>query len=314
MKIIYMGTPDFAALVLERLIASEHQILAVYTQPDRPSGRNLKEAISPVKELALKHNLVVVQPASLKRPEEVERLAGFKPEVIVVAAYGLLLPPDVLRIPHLGCINVHPSLLPRHRGAAPVTAAILAGDKVTGTSIMLLDEGMDTGPVLVQKEEPVAADDTTGSLTKRMAIKGADLLLEAIGLWAEGKLKPQPQARDGVTYTKLINKQDGQIDWGRSAEEIARQVRAFQPWPGCFTRCKGRLLKIVQVLPLSAESGVESGKVIALQPPRDKVEVAVGTGQGLLGLVLVQPEGKKVMTAGEFVRGQRDFIGQKLPV
>ena len=312
MKIIFMGTPNFAGRVLDRLIASEHRVVAVYTQPDRPSGRHLQAGTSPVKELALKRGLLVVQPASLKPPEEVARLANFAPDIIVVAAYGLLLPPDVLRIPPLGCINVHPSLLPRHRGAAPVTAAILAGDVETGVSIMLMDEGMDTGPVLAQIKEPVSPDDTTGSLTMRLAAKGAELLLETLTPWAEGKIKPRPQGNDGVSYTRLITKQEGQIDWGRSAEDIGRQVRAFQPWPGCFTRWKGRLLKIVQALPLPAEAGVEPGQVIALQPPRDKVEVAVGTGRGLLGLVLVQPEGKKVMIAAEFVRGQRDFIGQRL--
>jgi len=314
MKLIFMGTPEFAALVLDRLSASEHQIVAVYTRPDKPAGRHLQPAASPVKELALRRGLSVVQPASLRQPEEIVRLAGFAHEIIVVAAYGLLLPPEVLRIPPLGCLNVHPSLLPRYRGAAPVAAAILAGDAVSGVSIMLLDEGMDTGPVLAQVEEPVSPDDTTGSLTTRLAKRGAELLLETLAPWAEGRLKPRPQDDEGVNYTRLITKQEGQIDWSRSAEELGRQVRAFQPWPGCFTRWKGRLLKIVQVMPLPAEPGVEPGQVVALHPPRGGVDVAVGTGQGLLGLVLVQPEGKKVMTAAEFVRGQRDFVGQRLHV
>ncbi len=312
MKIIFMGTPEFAALVLGRLSATEHQILVVYTQPDKPAGRNLQSAASPVKELALKQGLSVVQAASLRHPEEIARLSGFAPDIIVVAAYGLLLPPEVLRIPTLGCLNVHPSLLPRYRGASPVTATILAGDTMSGVSIMLLDEGMDTGPVLSQIEEPVLIDDTTGSLTTRLAKRGAELLIETLKPWAESKLKPIPQDNKMASYTRLITKQQGQIDWGRSAEELGRQVRAFQPWPGCFTRWKGRLLKIVQAMPMPAETGVEPGQVIALQPPRDKVEVAVGTAQGLLGLLLVQPEGKKVMTAAEFVRGQRDFIGQRL--
>jgi len=312
MKLIFMGTPDFAALVLDRLSISEHQIVAVYTRPDKPAGRHLQSAASPVKELALKRGLAVVQPASLRQPEEIARLAGFAPEIVLVAAYGLLLPPEVLRIPPLGCLNVHPSLLPRYRGAAPVAAAILAGDVVSGVSIMLLDEGMDTGPVLAQVEEPISSDDTTGSLTTRLAKKGAELLLETLVPWAEGRLKPSPQGEEGVSYARLISKQDGQIDWGRSAEDLGRQVRAFQPWPGGFTRCRGRLLKIVQALPLPAEPGVELGQVVTLRPPRVGVEVAVGTGQGLLGLVLVQPEGKKVMTAAEFVRGQRDFVGQRL--
>ena len=312
MKIIFMGTPEFAALVLGRLCATEHQISVVYTQPDKPAGRNLQPAASPVKELALKQGLSVVQPPSLKRPEEIARLAGFASDIVIVAAYGLMLPSEVLRIPPLGCLNVHPSLLPRYRGAAPVTAAILAGDAISGVSIMLLDEGMDTGPVLAQIEEPVSIDDTTGSLTLRLAERGAELLLETLKPWAEGRLKSRPQDNKAASYTRLITKQEGQIDWSRSAEELGRQVRAFQPWPGCFTRWKGRLLKIVQAMPMPAEPAVGPGQVIALQPPRDKIEVAVGTAQGLLGLVLVQPEGKKVMTAAEFVRGQRDFIGQRL--
>src|SRR4030042_421038 len=289
MKIIFMGTPEFATVVLDRLIASEHQIVAVYTQPDRPSGGRLQAGASPVKDAALKQGLLVVQPASLKLPEEVARLANFAPDIIVVAAYGLLLPPDVLRIPPLGCINVHPSLLPRHRGAAPVTAAILAGDVETGVSIMLMDEGMDTGPVLAQIKEPVSPDDTTGSLTMRRAAKGAELLLETLTPWAEGKIKPRPQGDVGGTYTRLITNKERQIDWNLSAEDIERRVRAFQPWPGCFTHWTGRLLKIVQALPLPAEAGVEPGQVMALQPPGDKVEVAVGRGQGLPGLVLGQP-------------------------
>jgi methionyl-tRNA formyltransferase len=312
MKLIFMGTPDFAALVLGRLSASDHQILAVYTRPDRAAGRHLQPATSPVKEVALKLGISVVQPASLRQPQEIMRLAGFAPEIIVVAAYGLLLPSEVLRVPPLGCLNLHPSLLPRYRGAAPVAAAILAGDLVTGVSVMLLDEGMDTGPILAQVEQPVSRDDTTGSLTTRLAQRGAELLLETLVPWAEGKLKPRPQGNEGVSYARLISKQDGEINWGRSAEELGRQVRACQPWPGCFTRWRGRLLRIVQAEPLPAEPGVKTGQVVALHLAGSGVEVAVGTGQGLLGLVLVQLEGRRVMTAAEFVRGQRDFVGERL--
>ncbi len=305
-----MGTPEFAVPALRGLIQSGYDVVRVYTPPDEPSGRGQKVSPAPVKKVAQGFGLNVHQPASLKSSEEVERLKELRPLVIVVAAYAQILPQAVLDVPSHGCLNIHPSLLPRHRGPSPVTAAILAGEEATGVSIMLMDKGMDTGPVLAQGRIPVLEWDTTGSLTAKLADLGAQLLTDTLPLWLEGKIEPQPQNNEKATYSTIIKKDDGRIDWADPAVELWRRVRAFQPWPGCYTTWGGRLLKIVETAPLPGRG--EIGRVLEIPGP-GSVTVGVQAGDGILGLVSVQLEGKRVMSGNEFSRGQRGFIGSVLP-
>jgi methionyl-tRNA formyltransferase len=309
-RVIFMGTPEFAVPSLQALVRSTYQVVAVYTQPDRKAGRGQNVAFSPAKQLALSQGLEVIQPDNLKATGTVEKLASFAPDVVVVAAFGQILPPEVLALPKFGCINVHPSLLPRYRGASPIATAILQGDEITGVTIMLLDVGMDTGPILSWKEVPISDDDTTGSLAAKLAQVGAQSLMETLPLWIDGRIKPQPQEESRASYSKVITKGDGEMDWRLSALELWRRVRAFDPWPGCYARWRGKRLKLGKVVPLHGKSG-EPGKVIALFPPAPAT-VGVETGDGVLGLLSVQLEGKREMSADEFVRGQRDFIGSSL--
>ncbi len=306
-----MGTPEFAVPSLERLILNQYQVAAVYTQPDKPAGRGRSLVSSPVKRAALNWKLPVLQPVSLKKAEVVAQLADFHPDVIVVAAFGQLLPQSVLDIPAYGCINIHPSLLPKFRGASPVTAAILAGSEFTGVSIMLMDKGLDTGPVLARAQIPISAQDTTGSLAAKLSVIAAQLLLEVLTGWLRGELTPQPQNEAEASYYGTITKEEGEIDWHLSAVEIGRRVRAFQPWPGCYTRWQGKQLKILGAMPLPGESAAEAGQVVALN--KKGLVFGISTGEGILGILEVQLEGKRAMLATEFLRGQRQFIGAVLP-
>ena len=303
-----MGTPEFAVFILESLLDSPYDIVAVYTQPDKKAGRGQEVTSSPVKKLAVKYGLRVVQPQTLKVPEEMELLKSLAPELIVVAAYGQLLPPGVLTLPKYGCLNIHPSLLPRHRGPSPIVTAILQGDEVSGVSIMLMDTGLDTGPILRQREIAISDKDTAGSLTDKLSKLSAELLLETLPLWLERKIEPQPQDKTRATYTKKINKEDGEIEWQLPAVEIWRRVRAFNPFPGCYTWYQGRRLKIWEAIPLAATAILEVGRVVAL-PSNFPTSVGVVTGDGVLGLFQLQMEGKRRMSAAEFIRGQRDFVG-----
>jgi len=311
LRIVFMGTPEFACPPLEHLIINQYQVVAVYTQPDRPAGRGRGLVAPPVKEVAMNWGLPVVQAESLRSAEAVSRLAAFSPDVIVVAAFGQILPQSVLDIPRCGCVNIHPSLLPRFRGASPVVAAILSGDEFTGVSIMLLDAGMDTGPVLTRAAVPVSPQDNTGSLTEKLSLIAARLLQETLTGWWRHELVPQPQKETEATYSAQITKEEGEIDWHLSAAEIWRRVRAFNPWPGCYTRWQGKQLKIIESVPLLDESVTGLGRVVDL-PGREAV-LGIGTGDGVLGVLKVQLEGKKAMSAAEFLRGKRDFIGAVLP-
>ncbi len=315
MRIVFMGTPEFAVPSLEHLILNQYEVVAVYTQPDKPSGRGRSPVSSPVKRAALAWNLPVVQPTSLKRAEAVEQLASFHPDVIVVAAFGQILPPSVLDIPGYGCINIHPSLLPRFRGASPVAAAILSGDEFTGVSIMLMEAGLDTGPILARAQIPISARDTTGSLTAKLSRIAARLLQEVLVGWPRGELTPRPQNEAEATYSGIITKEEGEIDWRLPATDIWRRVRAFQPWPGCYTGWQGRQLKIIEAVPLPAERDGDMGQVVALTPTADRADAVFGvhTGDGILGVLKVQLEGKRAMSAAEFLRGQREFVGAILP-
>lgn len=306
-----MGTPEFAVPVLEALIDSCYLVVAVYTQPDRRAGRGQQIVPSPVKELALSQGLEVVQPHSLKAVDAVKQLTRFAPELIVVAAFGQILPPEILALPQFGCLNVHPSLLPRYRGPSPVTTAILQGDEVTGVTIMLLDAGMDSGPILTQREVSISAEDTAGSLTEKLARVGAQLLMETLPLWIGGQIDARAQEESEASYTRAITKSDGEVDWRLPTVELWRRVRAFDPWPGCYTWWRGKRLKLVRVVPLAGEKPVEPGRVVALASSAPTT-VGVGTGDGILGLVRVQLEGKREISVEEFVRGQRNFVGSYL--
>jgi len=314
-RIIFLGTSEFAVPPLEHLIFNQYQVVVVYTQPDKPAGRGRSLVFPPVKRAALAWNLPVVQPHSLKKAEAVEQLAGFHPDVIVVAAFGQILPQSVLEIPRYGCINIHPSLLPRFRGASPVAAAILDGDEFTGVSIMLLDRGLDTGPILARAQIPISTRDTTGSLTAKLSLIAAWLLQEVLVHWLRGELIPQPQDEAKATYCSLISKEEGEIDWYLPAVNIWRRVRAFQPWPGCCTRWQGRRLEIIEVVPMPGETTLDAGQVVALTLATGEAKAAFGvhTGDGVLGVLRVQLEGKQAMSAADFLRGQREFVGAILP-
>jgi methionyl-tRNA formyltransferase len=311
MRIVFMGTPEFSVPPLEYLIRSEYQVVGVYTQPDRPTGRGRALEQSPVKRVALAQGLEVFQPVKLRHPDEVQRLAALKPDLILVAAFGQILPQSVLDIPPFGCLNIHPSLLPRYRGATPIPSAILAGESETGVTIMLMDAGMDTGPIISQIIVGIEPQDTTESLTNKLAQAGVRLLGEALPLWFDRSLKPQPQDGNRATHTSPITKEDGVINWQMSADEISRRVRAFYPWPGCYTWWQGKLLKILEAVTLHKDMGSVPGKVVALASDQPAV-VGVETGGGILGLLRIQLEGKRALTAAEFLLGQRAFVGSTL--
>ncbi len=306
-RIVFLGTPEFAVPSLLALLAA-HQVVGVVTQPDRPAGRGQGVVASPVKEAALARGLPLFQPETLRSPEAVAHLAAWQPEVMVVAAFGQILRPDVLALPPYGCLNVHASLLPRWRGAAPIPAAILAGDTATGVTLMCLDEGLDTGPILAQAECPIAPDDTTATLTARLADLGAQLLVETLPGWLAGEVRPRPQDSSLATWCRPLRKEDGLLDWSRPALELDRRVRACAPWPGAYTTWQGQRLKVLRTRPHPAWAGAEpAGTVVALPDG-----AGVVTGQGLLELLEVQLAGKKPLAGGLFVRGQRGFIGGRL--
>ena len=306
-RVIFMGTPQFAVPTLQALV-EHHEVVGVVTQPDGRAGRGRKVVVSPVKQVATERELALLQPGTLNDSEVVSCLAGWHPDVIVVAAFGQLLPPSVLDLPPYGSINVHASLLPRYRGAAPISAAILDGEPVTGTTIMRMDEGLDTGPVLTQAECPIAPDETTASLTAKLAELGAQLLIETLAGWLEGAIEAQPQDDAAATYCDQLEKVDGLLDWSQPAAYLDRQVRACDPWPGAYTTWQGRRLKVLRATPHPCwEDKGQPGQVL------ETAEGAgVATGQGVLELIEVQLAGKKPMPAGLFVRGQRDLVGGML--
>jgi len=305
-RIVFMGTPQFAVTILESLLQSSYQVLAVYTQLDKPAGRGHPVVFPPVKKLGLERQIPVIQPETFKSREVVEKLASFQPELIIVAAFGFILPQEVLSLPKFGCLNVHPSLLPRHRGPSPVANAILCGDELTGVTIMLMDAGMDTGSILAQEKVGISSMNTTGSLSSKLANVGAKLLLETLPKWIGGELRPQAQDESQATHSKLITSKDAEIDWHLSAVELWRMVRAYNPWPSCYTWYQGKRLKIHKAIPFGDVAKGEIGEVVALAEPPG---VGVVTKQGILGLWQVQLEGRREMSINDFVRGKRDFIG-----
>lgn len=306
-----MGSPQIAVPALEQLAAGKYNLIAVYTQPDRPSGRGMALAASPVKEAALKHGLKVYQPESLKPAAILEELAQLKPDAIVVCAFGQILPQGLLDIPPYQCVNVHYSLLPRHRGASPVMAAILAGDEFSGVTVQLVRKKLDTGPLLASAAVPIDARDTTGTLSEKLSIVGAALLDEALTGWLRGEIVPGEQDESKATYFGQITKEEGEIGWSQPAVEIWRRIRAYQPWPGSYTTWKGKQLKINEAEVIYKEASETYGSVVAL--PEYKHGVGIVTGQGILRILKIQYEGKKAMDAAGFIHGQRDFVGSKLP-
>ena len=306
-RIVFMGTPEFAVPVLDALTRTPHNIVGVYTRADQPAGRGKQLQPSPIKQFAAARGLPIFQPPTLRQPDYIAQLHDLAPDVIIVAAYGLLLPRDVLTIPPRGCINTHASLLPRHRGAAPIIAAILAGDAETGITLMQMEEGLDTGPMLAQRAIPIGDDDTTGTLTPKLANLATELLNETLPHILAGEIVPQPQDHSRATMFKQIKKDEGLIDWTRPATEIARRVRAFNPWPSAFTCWNGAQLKILRAEVSPRKTGAEPGHVVQIGK-----ETTVTTGNGALILREVQLAGKRAMTIEEFTRGQRDFIGSLL--
>jgi methionyl-tRNA formyltransferase len=306
-RLVFMGTPRFGQIILAALLG-HYEIVGVLTQPDRKAGRGRKVAISPVKALALENDLPLLQPRTLREEAVVEQLRQLEPAVIVVAAFGQILPPSILSLPSYGAINVHASLLPRHRGAAPIPAAILASDERTGITIMLMDEGLDTGPILSQQSLEITAQDTTPSLTEKLGHLGAELLLDTLPRWLAGEVSPQQQDDGQATYAPVLRKEQGRIDWSAPAELIARRCRAFYPWPGAFTTWQGERLKVLAAHPISAEPSSEvPGSVMQFDS-----DIAVVTGEGLLVLEELQLAGRRPASAQDFAHGQRTFVGSVL--
>ena len=309
LRLVFMGTPQFAVPALAALLDAGHDVVGVYTQPDRRSGRGRRLAAPPVKRFAESRELPVFQPASLREDADAGRaIADLAPDAIIVAAYGLFLPEDTLAVPRLGCLNIHPSLLPRHRGPSPVATAILEGDETTGVTIMLLDEGMDTGPILAQRETPIAPDETCDNLTDRLFHIGANLLAATLHRWSAAQIEPTPQNHANATITQRLQRADGHIDWNRPADSIARQIRAFTPWPGTSTVWRGRTLKILQAQPLDNDHNHPPGKIIPLQDSG----IAITTAHGILRLASVQLEGRRPSDIADFTRGYPDFINSTL--
>jgi len=294
LRIAFMGTPDFAVPLLAELIAQGHDIAAVYSQPARPKGRGMKEEPSPVAQLALHHNLDVRAPVSLRNPEAQADFAALALDVAVVAAYGLILPKPVLDAPRLGCWNLHGSLLPRWRGAAPIQRAVMAGDAETGVMVMRMEEGLDTGPVLLT-EKIVIGRRTAGELTNELARLGAKLMAQGLKLLESGTAAAAAQAEEGVTYAKKILKDEARIDWSKSATEVDCHIRGLSPWPGAFTEAAGERLKILYAEPVEDESGTP-GLVLD-----DQLTIACGTGA--VRLIRLQRPGKAAMNASDLLRG-----------
>jgi methionyl-tRNA formyltransferase len=299
-RIVFMGSPGFAVPILQNL-AGVSEIISVVTQPDQPSGRGRKIGLSAIKEASQKLRLPVLQPIKIKDSSVVDQIRELNPDVIIVAAYGQILPKEILEIPQFGCINVHASLLPRWRGASPIQAAILAGDAVTGVSIMKMDVGMDTGPIIAQKETSISDDETYISLSEKLSYLGASLLLDILDKYFTGKIKLINQNEKQATKTKIIKKTDGRLDFNYSAEQLERAVRAYHPWPGTFLFWKANQVKVIKAhIHESQKSRPDQHLVFEKKP-------AIGTTHGYLIMDIIQRAGKKPMSGEEFLRGAHDW-------
>lgn len=303
LRIIFAGTPEFAAVALQALLDSSHEVVAVYTQPDRPAGRGRKLKPGPVKALALAHAIPVCQPLSLKSPDEQDRLAEWQADVMVVAAYGLLLPKAVLSLPRYGCLNIHASLLPRWRGAAPIQRAILAGDTQTGVTIMQMDVGLDTGDMLLKESCPIGSGDTAQTLHDRLATLGANALLEILtGL--PDKLNPEPQDEGQASYAHKLDKAEAWLDWQQAAVQLARQVQAFNPWPVAQTRLGDKLIRVWHAEALDTPTDAQPGTLVKT----DKTGFDVACGEGTLHITSLQLPGGKAMDAAALLNGHPDLL------
>ncbi|MDO8672798.1 MAG: methionyl-tRNA formyltransferase [Dehalococcoidia bacterium] len=313
MRIVFMGTPEIAVPSLEALVRANFDIIAVYSRPDKPAGRGRAVIQSPVKQAALKHGLPVLQPASLRDQQEIERLRQMAPDLIVVAAFGLILPKTVLDIPAHKCLNLHPSLLPRYRGPSPIAYAILNGDEETGVTIMIVTPKVDAGPVLAQVTITINPEESTGALQLRLARAGAELLVNTIPRWIRGEITPRPQDEAMVTLSGMVAKEDGIIDWSQSAVALSRRVRAFNPWPGTQTRWRGRVVKIIEADPVGNCQDLKPGQVVLVDRAETGFTLGVHTGDGILRIEKVQLEGRKAISGEKFLRGQRAIVGENLP-
>ena len=299
MRVIFMGTPDFAVGTLEAIIEAGHEVVLVVTQPDKPKGRGNTVVFPPVKECALSHGIEVFQPQKIRLEENVENLRKYNPEIIVVAAFGQLLPKSILDMPKYGCINVHASLLPKYRGAAPIQWSILNGDEYTGVTIMRMDVGMDTGDMITKAQVRIEADETGGSLFDKLAGVGAQLCVDTMKLIEEGKADYIPQDHEQATHVSMISKELGDIDWNRSAKEIERLIRGLNPWPSAYTRLDGKTFKIWKAMVLEENTKCTPGQIVKVT----KDSLHVQTSDGVLALLEVQLEGKKRMPIDAFLRG-----------
>ncbi len=325
LRIVYMGTPYFAVPALEALIEGAaagkilpegYEIVTVITRPDKPAGRGREIVYSPVKQVALAHTLPVWQSGSFKKAENSAALAAYGADLYIVAAFGQILPQGVLDQPKYGTLNIHASLLPKHRGADPIAEAILQGETESGVTIMVLDAGIDTGPTLLSRSTPLADDETTESLTIKLAELGAQTLLEVLPQWVTGSVTPRPQDELRATHTRMLQKEDGLLRWDKPAAVLARQVRAYIPWPGSYTHWRGKRLKVLEAHPLAVEidtleQQVQPGLVSTREEAGHQV-LAVVTGSGFLIVTRVQLEGKKAMSAEEFLRGYAHIAGEVL--
>lgn len=300
-RIIFLGSPEFAVPVLERLV-QKFKVLAVVTQPDKPSGRGAKTEYSAVKKLALSLGLNVLQPVKIKDAGFISILADFAPDLIVVAAYSQILSRQLLELPKYGCVNVHASLLPRWRGASPIQSAILAGDEVTGVTIMKMEEGLDTGPILSQSSLPISASDNASSLSEKISKAGAELLVKTLDGYLTGQIQTVQQDNEKATLTRLLNKSDGQMDFNQPAEYLERMVRAYDPWPGAYFQHNDQLIKVLKTH-MDAGKSIKPGvtSIVGKKP-------VIGTGEGVLVLDVVQLQGRRIMTGAEFLNGFRNWI------
>ena len=308
LRAVFMGTPHFAIPALDTLASNPAvNLVAAYTPPDRRQGRGRTMEPSPVKARARELEIPVYQPSTLRNPDATGELSALNPEIIVVVAYGRLLPAEVLNIPRFGCLNLHPSLLPRHRGPSPVPGAILNGDETTGVTLMLLDEGMDSGPVIAQRARSISPADNAKTLTTELFREGAALLDATLPGWVAGDIDACPQDDGLATYTSKMERADGAADWSKPAAFLWRQQRAYTPWPGLHTAWEGKELKLLEVSPLP-EGHAEPGTVVRA----DEDRLAVGTGDGLLAVRVLQLEGRRPADAADFLRGRPDIIGARL--
>ncbi len=295
--IIFFGTPEFAVPSLKALLSKGEKILLVVTQPDKPKGRGKTVQPSEIKKIALQYGLPISQPEKIKNENFIKELKLLNPEFCIVVAYGKILPKEILETPKYGCINLHASLLPKYRGAAPIQWALIKGEKITGVTTMIIDEGLDTGPILLQKEVPISDEDDAESLSKKLSMIGAELLIETIDKMRKGIIIPKPQTGE-ISYAPQLKKEDGKINWNDSARKIFNLIRGTYPWPCAYSFLKNERVKIIKTEVL--EGNASAGLIV-----KAKNELIVGTGNGLLRILLIQPEGKKIMTAKEFISGRK---------